>query len=96
MFATLTSKGQLTLPKEIRDRLSLDAGAILNFQIQADNTITARRVLPDARRISGLLKSPHATSLTSCCACGSTMTRRRTSASTLCWPRRAACQVRCW
>jgi len=64
MFATLTSKGQLTLPKEIRDRLSLDAGAILDFQIQADNTITVRRVLPDARRIRGLLKSPHAAPLT--------------------------------
>lgn len=60
MFATLTSKGQLTLPKEIRDRLNLDAGAILDFQVQADNTITARHVQPDARRIRGLLKSPHA------------------------------------
>ncbi len=59
MFATLTSKGQITLPKEIRDRLSLGAGAILDFQIQADNTITARQVVPDARRIRGLLKSPH-------------------------------------
>ena len=64
MFATLTSKGQVTLPKEIRDRLSLDAGAILDFQIQADNTITARHVKPDARRIRGLLKSPHAAPLT--------------------------------
>jgi antitoxin PrlF len=64
MFATLTSKGQLTLPKEIRDRLNLDAGAILDFQIQADNTITARHVQPDARRIRGLLKSPHAAPLT--------------------------------
>lgn len=53
MFATLTSKGQLTLPKEIRDRLNLDAGAILDFQLQADNTITARHVQPDARRIRG-------------------------------------------
>ena len=60
MFATLTSKGQLTLPKEIRDRLNLDAGAFLDFQIQADNTIIARHVHPDARRIRGLLKSPHA------------------------------------
>jgi AbrB family looped-hinge helix DNA binding protein len=64
MFATLTSKGQLTLPKEIRDRLSLDTGAILDFQIQPDNTITARHVKPDARRIRGLLKSPHAAPLT--------------------------------
>ncbi|MBL8360902.1 MAG: AbrB/MazE/SpoVT family DNA-binding domain-containing protein [Rubrivivax sp.] len=30
----MTSKGQLTLPKEIRDRLKLDAGAILDFQVQ--------------------------------------------------------------
>ena len=60
MFATLTSKGQITLPKEIRERLGLDAGSILDFQILADNTITARQVLPDARRIRGLLKSPHA------------------------------------
>ena len=60
MFVTLTSKGQLTLPKEIRDRLKLAPGAILDFQIQADGTITARHVQPDARRIRGLLESPHA------------------------------------
>ena len=61
MFATLTSKGQITLPKEIRDRLGLDAGSMLDFKILEDNTITARPVKPDARRIRGLLKSPHAT-----------------------------------
>jgi antitoxin PrlF len=43
MFATLTSKGQLRLPREIRVRLDLDAGAILDFQTQADHTITARQ-----------------------------------------------------
>jgi antitoxin PrlF len=64
MFATLTSKGQITLPKEIRDRLGLDAGSMLDFQVLEDNTITARQVKPDARRIRGLLKSPHATPLT--------------------------------
>ncbi len=40
------------------------AGANLDFQIQPDNTITARHVRPDARRIRGLLKSPHAAPLT--------------------------------
>jgi antitoxin PrlF len=64
VFATLTSKGQVTLPKEIRDRLGLDAGTILDFRILEDNTITARRVEPDARRIRGLLKSPHRAPLT--------------------------------
>ena len=63
MFAKLTSKGQITLPKEIRDRLGLDAGSMLDFQVLEDNTITARQVKPDARRIRGLLKSPHAIAL---------------------------------
>jgi antitoxin PrlF len=60
MHATLSSKGQITLPKEIRDRLQLDAGAILDFQLLPDDTIAVRAVKPDARRIRGLLKSPHA------------------------------------
>ena len=64
MFATLTSKGQITLPKAIRDRLGLDVGSTLNFEVLPDNTITARAVKPDARRIRGLLKSPHAKALT--------------------------------
>ena len=64
MFATLTSKGQITLPKEIRDRLQLDAGSTLDFELLPDNTIVARAIKPDARRIRGLLKSPHAKTLT--------------------------------
>lgn len=64
MLATLTSKGQVTLPKELRDRLGLDAGTLLDFEIQADDTIRVRAVRPDARRIRGLLKSPHAAALT--------------------------------
>lgn len=64
MLATLTSKGQVTLPKEIRDRLGLDAGSTLDFQLLADGTISVRAVTADARRIRGLLKSPHAQPLT--------------------------------
>jgi antitoxin PrlF len=60
MYATLTSKGQVTLPKEIRDRLGLDAGSTLDFQLLPDNTITVRAVKADGRSIRGLLKSPHA------------------------------------
>ena len=63
-FATLTSTGPLTLPKAICGCLNRDAGAILDCQIQADNTITACHVLPEARRIRGSLTSPHAAPLT--------------------------------
>lgn len=41
MLAALTRKGQIPLPEEISDRLNLEAGAILDFQIQPDNTTTA-------------------------------------------------------
>jgi antitoxin PrlF len=64
MLSTLTSKGQITLPKEIRDRLGLAAGAILDFQLLPDDTITVRSVKPDARRIRGLLISPNSSPLT--------------------------------
>jgi antitoxin PrlF len=63
MFATPTSRGQLTLPKEIRDRLGLDTGSVLDFALQPDNTITVRAVKPDARRIRKLLISPHTKAL---------------------------------
>jgi len=64
MLATMTSKGQITVPKEVRDRLNLDAGALLDFQIMADNTLQVRAVKPDAKQLRGLLKSPHPNPLT--------------------------------
>lgn len=64
MHAKLTSKGQVTVPKAIRDRLGLDAGSTLDFQILDDNTITARAIHADARRVRGILISPHAAALT--------------------------------
>lgn len=64
MRVTLTSKGQITLPKEIRDRLGLDAGSMLEFRLLPDNTITACAIKADARRLRGLLRSPHAEPVT--------------------------------
>lgn len=58
MLSTLTSKGQITLPKAIRDKLGLDAGSQLVFTLLPDNTIQARAIKADARSVRGLLKSP--------------------------------------
>jgi AbrB family looped-hinge helix DNA binding protein len=63
MFATLTSKGQITLPKAIRDQLDLQAGSILDFELMPDQSISVRAVKADARRLRGLLKSPHPAAL---------------------------------
>ena len=63
MLSTLTSKGQITLPKAIRDKLGLDAGSQLQFELMPDNSIRARAVKADARSVRGLLKSPLAAPL---------------------------------
>lgn len=39
-LATLTSKGQLTIPKEIRDHLNVDSGDKLEFIINADGSVS--------------------------------------------------------
>ncbi len=40
--ATLTSKGQTTIPKEIRDRLGLKPQDKLNFTLLSDGTVIMR------------------------------------------------------
>lgn len=40
--ATLTSKGQITLPKPIRQALNVDAGGKLAFDLEGDRVIVSR------------------------------------------------------
>ena len=54
--ATLTSKGQLTLPKAIRDRLRVDAGDTVDFVIDANGEVQVRAGRFDARDLRGLLR----------------------------------------
>jgi AbrB family looped-hinge helix DNA binding protein len=37
--ATITSKGQVTIPKKIRDKLGLKPGDMLNFELESANTV---------------------------------------------------------
>ena len=54
--ATLTSKGQVTLPKEIRDRLSLRAGHQLSFEIDTEGTLVVRAKTVDLMSLGGILR----------------------------------------
>lgn len=57
MIVTLTSKGQLTLPKAIRDEMKLDAGSKLDFRVQEDGTLSARPMRP-VSSLFGMIKLP--------------------------------------
>jgi len=58
MLATLTSKGQVTLPAPIRAALKLDAGARLDFVLQDDGSIRIVPVSRDPLAVSAVLPRP--------------------------------------
>ena len=58
MLATLTSKGQVMLPKEIRERLGLTAGSRLDFSIDDNGELRIRPVVTTALGLAGLLRRP--------------------------------------
>jgi AbrB family looped-hinge helix DNA binding protein len=58
MLATITSKGQVTVPKNIRDQLNIQAGTQLDFTLNNDGTISVRPLNRTALSIVGILKRP--------------------------------------
>lgn len=47
-MAKVTSKGQITLPKEIREALSLKPGSHVDFEVEGGRVILRRRVPREA------------------------------------------------
>ena len=56
--ATLTSKGQITLPKEIREQLKLQPGDRVEFLVGPDGRITVWPVTSDVTILKGLIPKP--------------------------------------
>ena len=56
--ATVTSKGQITLPKAVRERLRLDTGDRVDFIINDEGDVVLRPFGSDIRRLEGLLRRP--------------------------------------
>ena len=54
--ATLTSKGQTTIPKEIRDFLGVGPGDKLDFVVESDGRVILRPATLDVRQLRGMLK----------------------------------------
>jgi antitoxin PrlF len=62
--ATLTSKGQVTVPKEVRDLLKLKKGQELDFQMAGDGQVILRAKNRDVRLLKGMFKAPRGTRAT--------------------------------
>jgi AbrB family looped-hinge helix DNA binding protein len=57
--ATVTSKGQVTIPKQIRERLRLKKGARVRFSENADGSVTLRAGSRSIFDMVGVLKPRH-------------------------------------
>ncbi|HXV00466.1 MAG TPA: type II toxin-antitoxin system PrlF family antitoxin [Caulobacteraceae bacterium] len=57
-FATVTSKGQTTIPKAVRDSLGLKAGDKVRFTLLSDGTVIMRAKKRSIRDLFGTLRDP--------------------------------------
>lgn len=53
--ATLTSKGQITLPKEIREYLHAKTGTQIDFSIRENGEIVVKAVNRSVKELDGIL-----------------------------------------
>jgi antitoxin PrlF len=54
--ATLTSKGQTTIPREIRDSLGLQPGDRMTFTLMPDGTVIMRAKTRSVMDVAGVLR----------------------------------------
>lgn len=53
--ATVTSKGQITLPKRVREALRVKVGDQVDFVLEADGEVRVRAASGDVSELKGLL-----------------------------------------
>ena len=56
--ATITSKGQITIPKDVREALGVEAGDRVEFVAQAPGVYTVVAATRDVRHLKGLIGKP--------------------------------------
>lgn len=56
--ATLTSKGQITIPKEIREQLQVQTGDRIEFLVGTNGQITICPATSDVTILKGLIPKP--------------------------------------
>ena len=56
--STMTTKGQVTIPLDVRRRLGLDAGDRIEFVEIEDGMFAIKPAIGDVRSLKGLLRKP--------------------------------------
>jgi AbrB family looped-hinge helix DNA binding protein len=54
--ATMTSKGQITIPKEVRETLGLQAGHRMSFEVREDGVMELHPETVDLMSLCGIIK----------------------------------------
>ena len=62
--ATITSKDQVTIPKEIRDYLKLEIGSKIDFVIDENGTVRVIPLTIPVTALSGMLHCPNIPAVT--------------------------------
>lgn len=63
MATTLTRKGQVTIPKRIRDRLKLEAGDRVEFVLREDGKVEMMPLYPSITCLKGIVKVERAATI---------------------------------
>ena len=63
-IATITSKGQVTIPKEIRDALTLNSGDKLEFEVNDRGDLLVRPVTRSVSDVFGRLQQSRPSAVT--------------------------------
>ena len=58
MGSSITSKGQVTIPKDIRDRLKLQTGDKVEFVVDEEGRVELVPVTASVTRLKGMLPKP--------------------------------------
>ncbi len=58
MQATITSKGQVTVPKPIRDKLHLKPGDTIDFVLNEDGALSIAPIKASVTELKGMLPKP--------------------------------------
>lgn len=60
--ATVLERGQVTIPKQVREKLGIEPGTVLEFTAEGGKLIATKELIDDpVRRVYGTLKSGRTT-----------------------------------